>query len=128
MSAPSTDIRDILVSELGLTWATDLFRNEQPPEPDICTTLYDVGGIQEPDLGDGGTNNPRVMIRVRHLDYTDGYAFCQSIVDLFKKRSNFEQGGSFYLATRVANGPNYLDLDHKKRIEFSINLEILRRI
>jgi len=127
MSAITEDIKTMLVSELGYVFADNLHIGKQPDEPSNCVTLYDTGNSPIPDLCKDIVESGSIQIRVRGNDYPTGSSSAQEIVDQLNARSNETINGNFYLSIIVANGPVLLEYDHKNRVQFVINLEILRR-
>jgi hypothetical protein len=126
----SEDIMDMLEAEssLVLVQGTNLFVGSEPPEPNLCVTIFDTPGwspISDLD-GDAKLERPSFQIRVRAADYTTGYALIDSIKRLLNGRHKEEWSGTTYDLIRCTSDPQLLDWDEKKRPRFIINFDCHR--
>jgi len=134
MNPTSFDVKDILEdeSELGLVFATNLFIGYEPPMPNNVVTIFDTPG-RKPQLNYAtreGVENyyyPSIQIRVRNLDYTDGWDLAKSIMDKLHGRSGDTVNSTYYELFDCMTEPTLLDWDQKKRARFIMNFDIQRR-
>ena len=134
MNSPSEDIKDMLVadSSLSLTFATDLFIGREPTLPKNCVTIFDTAE-RAPQLTLGGKDNtenyfyPSIQIRVRNIDYRDGWDLIQDIRTSLHGRAQETRNGTLYSVIYCASGPALLDWDENNRVRFIINFNIQRR-
>ncbi len=124
------DIKDILIadSNLALTFATDLFIGEEPPDPDDCVTIFDYPGAP-PELtldNDSNITRPSFQIRVRNRDYTIGYILASNIMNLLHGLHNEVWNGTLYMAIFCQNEPALLDYQNGNA-RFIMNFNLLRR-
>jgi len=130
MQAPSIDIAEMLEAEsvLALTFGTNLFVGKEPITPANCVTIFDTYG-HAPQLGltTQGYEFPTIQIRVRNIDYVDGWNIIESIKEKLHGIGNITWDGTFYAAIYCAYGPGLLDWDDNSRARFIINFNIQRR-
>ena len=132
MNPASKDICTLLEmdSDLGLTFATDLFVGKEPASPDDCVTVFDIPG-DAPLLtlaGKGGItyHKPAIQVRVRNNDYETGWELTHDI-QVFLHGINGEiVGGSTYLLIQSVDAPFLLDWDENDRARFIATFSIQR--
>jgi len=131
MNASSEDIKDMLVadSSLGLTFATNLFIGKEPIKPTNCVTIFDTYGFA-PDLNliSQGYERPIVSLRVRDINYMDGFNLAQEIKDSLHGRSHETWNGTLYTVIYCSSGPALLDWDDNGNARFIINFNLQRRV
>jgi len=90
MNPASEDVKDMLIdSDLGLTFATDLFIGKEPANPDDTVTIFDTPGGAVGRTLDVGADmeEPAIQIRVRNNGYMEGYAVAKNIQELLHNRA-----------------------------------------
>jgi len=100
------DIKDILVTEGGFTFGTDLFISKQPSENIDVVTLYDTSGSAPDILLNGDLENSSFEVLVSYVGYQAAFAVANEIKDLLKEKANFTLSGTRYVVFRLENGPN----------------------
>jgi hypothetical protein len=133
MNAPSVDIRHMLEayeesSGLGLDYADNLHIGKEPDKPNNCVTIYDTPGYP-PFLGltNVGYEYPSVQIRVRNVDYINGWNMANDIKDALHGRHHETWNGTLYTLISCSSGPALLDWDDNSRARFIINFNLQRR-
>jgi len=130
MNAPSTDIKDVLVSEGAWVFATDLFISAQPATPMNSSTIFDTTSTPPDGTLDGNDVflNESIMIWVRNSSYQDAYSETQSIISILHNKAGFTVNGTKYLHCTLASGPNTLTggVGEGDYSEFSINFNMIR--
>jgi len=131
MNNPAEDIATILLAEsdLGLTFATDLFTVKEPHTPINCTTIFD-GVSEAPQLTFTKGEDyyyDSVQVRIRHSNYATGYALAHSIMTTLHGIGQDIVNGTLYSLIRCKNGPAPLGLDDNGRHILVMNFEIQRR-
>lgn len=130
MNAPSVDIKDMLVAEgLGLTFGTDLFIGREPESPNNCTTIFDTPGFAPEKYY---TNEyryfyPAVQVRVRNVDYLDGWDLINDIKLLLHNRGQETWNGTLYSLVMCSIEPALLNWDSNNRARFVTTFDIQRR-
>jgi hypothetical protein len=83
MRPVTVDMVSVLeTSEYGVFGET-VFIGTEPESPVNTITLYDTGG-EAPVGDDFGIDISNFQVRVRHSDYTAGYAVVKSIQEMYK--------------------------------------------
>lgn len=130
MNSTSKDIVSILEDEsnLGLTFATNLFIGKEPTAPSNCVTVFDTGG-QPPQLtlDTQGYEYPSVQIRVRNTSYQTAWALIESIKAVLHGLSKKTIGSTLYSVIYCASGPALLDWDDNSRARVICNFSAARR-
>jgi len=130
MNNSAEDIKDMLVAEsdLGLTFATNLFIGKEEKTPRNCVTIFDTTGYP-PDLGltNQGYERPSVQIRVRNADYTTGWNLIEEIKTSLHGRAQETWNDTLYSVIYCASGPAHLDWDDNGNARFIINFNLQRR-
>ena len=131
MSAPSVDIKDMLVagSSPALTFKKDLFIGAEPDIPNNCVTIYDTPG-GPPQLTMDATEEyeyKSAQVRVRDIDYQTGWNLANEIKTSLHGRAGETWNGTLYTVIMVTNGPFFLKWDENHRVIFIINLNLQRR-
>ena len=130
MNPTSVDIKDILVSEGGFTFGTDLFIGTQPPTPLNCVTLFDTT-TSPPDGTIDGNNvffQEGLMLWVRNESYEGAYLQAQGILSLLHNRAGFTQNETFYLYCNLQSGPNALgEGDDEEGTILTLNFNLQRK-
>lgn len=131
MNAPSIDIKDMLeaVSSLGLSIDDNLFVGKEPEKPAKCVTIFDTPGFS-PWLGLSGAtgyNYPCINIRVRDMNYVDGWNLINGIKDALHGRANETWSGALYTIITCSGDPAFLNWDDNGRCRFVINFNLQRR-
>jgi len=130
MNATSEDIKDMLVADtsLGLTFATNLFINDEPAKPDNCVTIFDTPGFP-PDLRlDGvGYESPSVQIRVRNRSSQAAQSLINNIMISLHGRAQQTWNGTLYTVIYCSSGPALLDWDANRNARYITNFNIQRR-
>ena len=132
MNSPSEDVKDMLVADLSLVFATDLFIAAEPTLPKNCVTIFDTPG-RPPQLTLGGKKAnenyyyPSIQIRVRNTNYSVGDALIQNIRDSLHGRAQETWNGTLYSAIRCSSGPALLDWTENGQVRFIVNFDIQRR-
>ena len=115
-------------SNLGLTFATNLFYGKEPAKPDTCVTIFDTTGLpMQLTLNDQGYEYPSVQIRVRANNYQTGWALIEGIKNILHGRANETWNGALYTVIYCTSGPALLDWDDNSRPRFIINFNLNRR-
>jgi len=132
MSAPSIDVKDMLVAEsaLNLEFAVNLFIGREPATPVNCVTIFDTPGFpQSLSLDSAGSDYqyPSVQIRVRNVKYTDGWNLLNSIVQFLHSRAGETWGGALYTVIYCVSGPALLDWDDNNNARIISNFNLQRR-
>lgn len=131
MRAVSDDIKDLLMAEsdLGLTFAENLFISREPLTPDDVVTLYDTtgGGINSTLAQDSNYRNESIQIRVRNHQATEAWKLINSITMALHGRANFECNGSLYLIIYCMSGPAFLTVDDQNRAIYIVNFDTQRK-
>lgn len=129
MNAPSEDIKDLLVSGLGLEFGKNLFIGREPASPFNCVTLYDTGG--GPDglvLGNESRyeyNN--IQVRVRNKSFTDAWDLIHHVRAFLHGKGPVSLNGTVYTVIRCMSGPVSLGWDNNNCVILVINFQIQRR-
>ena len=129
MNPASEDIKDMLVADTSLVFATDLFIAKEPAKPDNCVTIVDTPGFPN-QLTYNGTEiyqYPSIQIRVRNRVYLTGWTLANTIMDLLHGRAQETVNGTLYSLIRAMGEPVPLHWDENDRIIFIINFNIQRR-
>lgn len=128
MNPPSEDIKDILegTSALALTFGTDLFISEMPPDPGQCVCVYDTGG-ESPET-DYTYQRPTVQVRIRGARgcYQEAHNFAQSIRDTLNGEHNYTIDGTRYLAIWTVGDVLSVGYDDNHRPLLTINFRLHR--
>ena len=83
MNAPSEDIKDMITQSDGIgTFGEDVFISSEPASPDICTTIYDTGGLPVDLATDLYYPTVQIRLRGRVGGYSAAYLKAQDIVQL----------------------------------------------
>ena len=135
MNAPSIDIKDMLEAwgdssgfTFGFTFTTDLFIGKEPILPKNCVTIFDILGFApELNLTTQGYEYPSIQIRVRNVDYYDGWNICNEIKDSLHGRSHQTWNGTLYTVIYCSSGPALLDWDDNGNCRLIVNFNIQRR-
>lgn len=130
MNAPSYDIKDMLEAEssLGLTFGSNLFYGREPESPNNCVTIFDtVGYGSDITLDQKSIFNPSVQVRVRNIDYDDGWTLIKQIEDVLNAKANEVWNSTMYLLIQTISGPAFMDWDENNRVRFVINFNLKRR-
>ena len=131
MTAPSTDIKDLLTSQATTTllgesfgtFGTDLFIGHEPPQPENCTTIYDMGGrFQNPKQN---INEMWLYIQTRNHSYTDGYAKIEQARMALEGISKTVVNNTTYLGIWVEMPPMFVHRDKQNRSIFTMKLRIM---
>lgn len=129
MNAPSVDIKDYLVTELGFRFGTDLFVSREPANPPNCLTIYDTGG--SPDglvLGNESRyeyNN--IQVRVRDKSFTNAWEVIHRVRTLLHGKGPVTLNGTVYTVIRCMSGPVSLGWNDNNCIILVINFQTQRR-
>lgn len=107
MNAPATDIKDLLVSELGYEFGVDIFVSSQPATPINCVTLFDTSSTPPDGTVDGNNVFMRetIMVWVRNSNYQAAYLQAQAIIGVLHNRARITLSETFYLYINLMNGP-----------------------
>lgn len=130
MSAPSTDIRDMLITAgVGTAAAVSgwgVYVAEEPASPDTVVTVYDTGGQDsEPNIL---LDYPSVMVRVRGApgDYAAAWSKAQAVKDALLGKSAATVNSTRYVGIWIRGDINYLGRDDNRRPQFSLNFATAR--
>jgi len=130
MNAPSEDVKDMLLAdtELGLTFAEDLFINREPATPDNVVTIFDSYG-SPPYIGltNTGYEYPSIQIRARGNDSRVTFNLLNEIYLSLHGRAHETWNDTLYESIICTNVPTLLDWDDNGRCRFIINLNLQRR-
>lgn len=135
MNPASKDIADLLAASTSLTetltLASNLFVGREPPEPDLCVTVFDTPG-SPPDLTLSGQTPPgyyfpSVQVRVRSGGYPQGWALINSIKEYLHGMNGVSQGGSVYDKIACSQEPSFLQWDEQGRVVFVTTMTTARR-
>jgi len=129
MNPASEDIKDMLVAETSLVFATDLFIAKEPAKPDNVVTIFDTPGFpnQLTYNGDETYQFPSIQIRIRNRVYLTGWELAKEIMDHLHGRAQETVNGTLYSLIRAMGEPVPLHWDKNDRIIFIINFNIQRR-
>ncbi len=127
---PSHDIAALLEDNGIGTMGTDIFVNDEPPDPDNCVTIYDTGGASGPVTNAKTYKEPTIQIRVRNRRYSDGYekaSLIQSVMES-NSRSRYSPSGESYNYTALYKVTEILNLprDESSRTIFVQNFRCPR--
>ena len=135
MNPAGKDIASILEdqSSLGLTLATDLFYGrliDGDGFDNIVAVVDNPGDAPQLTLqkDTSGYKYSSVSIYVRNVDYDDGYAVIDSIVDYLHGLSGIVESGTLYTLVRAMADPQVLEYDENDRVVFMVNFEVQRRV
>lgn len=70
--------------------------------------------------------NPSVQIKVRALNYTEGWNFCESVKNSLHGRANEPWDGALYTLITCLNGTMFTHQDENQRIHFVLNFNMQR--
>jgi hypothetical protein len=128
MSAPSVDVKDLLESEsvLALTFGTDLFIGEIPPEPNECVVVFDTGG--SPSEPHYTYERPTVQIRVRgeRGGYVVAYDLINAVRNTLNGQSNVSVNTSRYVGIWQQGDVSFVAWDDNQRPLFTVNFRLHR--
>lgn len=132
MSAPSVDIKDMLIADLGFVYAQNIFVGRLPDAKNRKNSVAVVDTQGPPRSLTLNAKNeryeyPSVQIMVRHNDYTDGWDRINSIVNSLHGRANETWNGSTYTLIACVGGPALLYWDEGNLVHFIANFNIQRR-
>ena len=130
MNIVSVDIKDMLVSEVGLslTFGTNLFIGRFPTTPDNCVTIFDVSGrISDRTLSGDVYERPYILIQIRNIDYVVGYTLAKNIESFLESQAQSTWNSSLYTVIVSDGGVQAEDWDGNNNSFFSININIQRR-
>ena len=131
MNPCSVDISDILEAEssLGLILGENLFIGKEPDSPNNCVTIFDTPGFPPQLTYIQGENYfyPSIQIRVRNIDYLDGWEMVNDIKNLLHGRGQETWNGTLYSVIVCVAEPSLLDWDKNGRAHFVITFNIQRR-
>lgn len=130
MTPPSKDVCGMLEAEsnLGLTFAVNLFVGKEPSTPVDCVTVFDTPGWP-PQLTLGEGENyyyPSIQIRVRNRSYLDGWDLVNSIKIALHGKNHETWNAMVYHVIFCISEPALLDWDENGRARFIINFELQR--
>jgi len=130
MNPASVDIAKLLTdeSDLGLTFAEDVFVGKEPAVPNNTITVFDTPGRPPGVVLSGSTQYcfPSCQIRVRSVDYLDGWSLINKIKDVLHGRNNEIVAGTKYLSIICAQEPFFHDWDAENRVRFITTFDIER--
>ena len=129
MSLPTDNIKDILVSESGLTFATDLFIGRMPESPHDCVVLFDTPGRGPQAFSSQQTDSydyAAFQLRVRNTAYNTGFALIQGYVKTLHNRGNEMVGSDYVSVITALDSPFLLEWDENDRAVIAVNFEIQR--
>jgi len=128
----SKDIADLLVTAgigtLGTNTDWGIFLNKEPKHPNNSITIYDLASEQSTyplPLASAEIQHPRIQIRVRSIDQSDGYDKSEEIHEELSHKGNFLQGGMSYADLISKIRPYFLERDDEDRF---IWVQILKAI
>lgn len=130
MNAPSYDIAMLLTeySELGLTFASNLFISSEPASPDNVVTVYDTTSGSPVLFLDNQYKYyyPSVQVRIRDNSYQNGYALGKAIMDIVHG-DGYVTGDTTYTVMQATSNPFLLEYDENRRAVFILNINLQRR-
>ena len=130
MNPPSKDISDMLVAgSLSLVVGTNLFIGREPEAPNDCVTIFDTPG-HPPEMYYSNEYRyfyPSIQIRVRDIEYLEGWDLINDIKLLLHNRGQETRNGTLYSAIACTIEPALLDWDQNNRARFVTTFDIQRR-
>lgn len=133
MNPSSIDISTLLEadSNLGLTFAANLFVGKEPAFPDNCVTVFDIPGdaplLTLTGKGGGDYYRSSVQVRVRNNDYSIGCKLIHDIQEYLHGINGVIESGTKYLLIQSADSPFLLDWDKNNRVRFAATFSICRK-
>jgi hypothetical protein len=124
------DLVAYLETEGRGTRATDLFYGIMPSDPDVCTCLYEYGGLpDEMVLGlpfVASLEHPKVQAKTRGApdDYDTPHQMIKDVVASFTKVVNNSLPG--YKIIMALQAPFPMRRDVNRRFEFVCNFQVTR--
>ena len=129
MNPPSKDISDMLVAgSLSLVVGTNLFIGREPEAPNDCVTIFDTPG-HPPEMYYSNEYRyfyPSIQIRVRDIEYLEGWDLINDIKLLLHNRGQETWNGTLYSAIACTIEPALLDWDQNNRARFVTTFDIQR--
>lgn len=130
MNYASYDITDMLEADstLGLTFADNLHRAKEPPNPDNVVTVYDTPSFPPEPILDRTSWYYRssIQIRVRHNSYATGITWARDIMESLHNRAQEEWNGTLYTVIQAVGEPAPMAWDENNRPIFIINFNLQR--
>ncbi len=124
MNPVSVDIKDFLVSQQAGEFGVDLFIGKEPSDPANCLTLFDTGGgEQNAKLALDDTD---LQIRVRDVNYLDGYAKLNSVKLLLEGKESFVVNANKYIGIWATSNIAFMKRDENDRSIFTANFRLTR--
>jgi len=102
-------------------WSINVGAEPDVPE-DGCVTVYDTGGLA-PDT-DQLDRRPTFQVRVRTLDYAEGYARLEAIAAFLQVRYGYTHAGRRYASFEAASDILPLGRDDRNAFLFTLNLRV----
>lgn len=129
MNSASIDIKDYLVANTALVFATDLFVGKAVSAPDDIVTIFDTPGFPPQLTMQQGEiyNYPSIQIQIRNNGYSTGWTLSYSIFELLHGRGQTTINGTLYSLIQALGEPVFLHWDKNDRAVFIINFNIQRR-
>jgi hypothetical protein len=128
LNPPSEDIKDYLDgdSDLGLTFAVDLFISEMPASPDACVCVSDAPGMS-PEV-DFTYERPMVQVMVRGAKdgYRAAHMLAQTIRDKLNGLHDYEVNGARYIGVWAEGDLIPLGYDDNHRPQVAVNFRLHR--
>lgn len=124
------DICSLIVTDGFGTLATNLFKGELPPTPDLCIAVMDYqGGPAVTFFGSLTVNeNPRVQVKVRGAadEYDIPRTRIEHIYQAFMDRGAFTVNSTRYLNIGPVQPPFPLGKDDNNRWVFVVNFDVMK--
>jgi hypothetical protein len=130
MNPSSVDIVALLSAEsvLGVTFAENIFVGKEPALPDDCITVFDTPGRPPGVVLSGSSNyfSPSCQIRVRSVNYENGWSLINQIKNILHGRNNEIWNNTLYLSIICVQEPFLLDWDVRNRVRLISTFNIER--
>lgn len=102
-----------------------VFIGRQPTGPDSVLTVYDTGGTDPLHL-EAGLRRPTVQVRVRSVDYADGWTKANAIYAGLGTTWSAIYGAERVVGFVARGDILFLNRDDQDRFLFSLNFELMR--
>lgn len=127
MKSPSEDVKDMITQSGGVgEFAVNVFISEEPPQPDLCVTIYDTGGYPADLAVD--IYNPTIQVRVRGAvgGYQAAYQKALAVLTILHGIHNETWNSTRYILIQAMSDILNIGTDDKGRPLLTINFRIMR--
>lgn len=131
MESPANDVARYLAAQgIGTFAGTSdwgVYAHVEPESPNNCITVYDTGG-SGPDTDEQDLGQPEFQVRVRCVEYSDGYAKQVAIRDLLILGGPITMASSTFVLVDMTSDVIPLGRDDSNRFLLTANYRTIREL